>query len=215
MLKSLAAQLPMSLQLHLKRTYFRTQIWRSRFTADEPEYAQLHQWVHPGDVVIDVGANVGQYSRRMAELVGPKGTVFAIEPMHETFRLLTYNVGDRMNVVLLNLAASDTPKDVRMELPKFGSGLSNYYRASISSVGTYPVRAIPLDSLSLERVSLIKIDAEGHDLAVLEGAQRLIQRCRPKLIVEENSGNTIAQWLRDHDYHVVRLDGSCNVVGIP
>lgn len=215
MLKALAAQLPLSLQLKLKRTYFRTQIWRSRFTADEPEFTQLHQWLRPGDVAIDVGANVGQYARRFAELVGPQGTVFAVEPMRETFRLLTSNVGDLPNIVLLNLAASDIPQDARMELPRFGSGLSNYYRASISSQGTYPVRAIPLDSLQLQKVSLIKIDAEGHDLAVLKGAKRTIDRCRPKLIVEENDGNTIAAWMKEQGYNVVRLNGSCNVVGLP
>jgi hypothetical protein len=50
---------------------------------------------------------------------------------------------------------------------------------------------------------------------VLNGAQRLIQLCRPKLIVEENSGGIIAQWMREHDYKVIRLPDSCNVVGMP
>ena len=215
MLKALAARLPGEIQSQLKRAYFRTQIWRSRFTADAPEYARLHEWVAPGDICIDVGSNVGQYARRMAELVAPEGVVFAIEPMHETFRLLASNVGDLANVILLNMAASDRSQDVYMELPRFGSGLNNYYRASISTHGTHHVRAIPLDSLELNQVALIKIDAEGHDLEVLQGAQRLIQQSRPKLIVEENSGGIIAQWMREHDYKVIRLPGSCNVVGIP
>jgi hypothetical protein len=50
-----------------------------------------------------------------------------------------------------------------MSLPKFDSGLDNYYRAAISPDGEFSAMSIPLDCLALPRVTLIKIGAEGHD----------------------------------------------------
>jgi len=210
MFKHLAAQLPGSLQFRLKRAYFRALILQSRFTSEEPEFALLKEWLSPGDVAIDVGANVGCFTRRMAEVVGPRGSVFAFEPMQESFRLLAANVGDCANVMPLRLAASDRGRDVYMDLPRFQSGLANYYQASISEQGTHRVRTIPLDILDVDRVALIKIDAEGHELSVLQGAQRLIERCHPRLIVE--GSETTEAWLRERGYQIKRLEGSPNFV---
>lgn len=210
MLKSLAAQLPSGFQYQLKRAYFRSQIWRQRFTADEPEYSMLEDWISPGDVVIDVGANIGQYTRRMAEIVGSKGSVIALEPMQQTFRLLTANVGDIAHVTLLKLAASDVGKEVFMDLPVARSGLANYYRASISELGAYRVRAVPLDSLALQRLSLMKIDAEGHELQVLQGARGMLEQFRPKLIVEASA--PAETFLRKIGYSIRRFIGSPNFV---
>jgi len=210
MLKSLAAQLPSGVQYQLKRAYFRSRIWWDRFDANEPEYAMLHDWLAPGDVVIDVGANIGQYTRRMAECVGDRGSVIAFEPMQQTFRLLTANVGDLAHVTLLKLAASNVAREVSMDLPVFDSGLANYYRASISEQGTYRVRAVPLDSLALNRLSLMKIDAEGHELEVLQGAQGMLTRFRPRLIVEASL--PAESFLRDMGYTIKRFAGSPNFV---
>jgi FkbM family methyltransferase len=210
MLKSLAAQLPVGFQFQLKRAYFRSQIWRQRFTADEPEYSMLKDWLSPGDVVIDVGANIGQYTRRMADLVGPRGSVIALEPMQETFRLLTANVGDIAHVTLLKLAASDVGREVFMDLPVSKSGLSNYYRAAIADGGTYRVRAILLDSLGLNRLSLIKIDAEGHELQVLQGARMLLEQFHPRLIVEAST--PAERFLREMGYTIDSFSGSPNFV---
>jgi FkbM family methyltransferase len=210
MFKHLAAQLPGDLQFRLKRAYFRAQIMRSRFTSQEPEFALLKEWLSPGDVAIDVGANVGCFARRMAEVVGPGGSVFALEPMQESFRLLAANVGDCANVTPLKLAASDRGRDVYMDLPRFQSGLANYYQANISAQGTHRVRTIPLDFLDLDRVALIKIDAEGHELSVLQGAQKILERSHPRLIVE--GSETTAAWLRERGYQIKRMEGSPNFV---
>lgn len=210
MIKSLAAQLPSGVQFQLKRLHFRGQIWRQRFSADEPEYTMLKEWISPGDIVLDIGANVGQYTRRMAECVGSAGSVIALEPMQETFRLLTANVGDLPHVTFLKLAASDVSQEVKMDLPVSQSGLANYYRASISDDGTYRVRTIPLDSLGLTRLALMKIDAEGHEYKVLRGARRLLEQFHPRLIVE--GSKAAEEYLKQMGYRIDRFDGSPNFV---
>jgi len=80
MLKRLAALLPVSWQHELRWLYFHQQITRRRFMTDEKEYALLDSFLRPGDWALDIGANVGHYTMRMAELVGHSGRVSALEP---------------------------------------------------------------------------------------------------------------------------------------
>ncbi|MFA6235219.1 MAG: FkbM family methyltransferase, partial [Bacteroidota bacterium] len=94
------------------------------FETWEPEYHILDQLVSEGEWVIDVGANVGYYSKKFSDLVGPRGRVIAIEPVPETFAFLASNtlLFDNLNVSLLNLAASDASTIVRMEIPVDAAG---------------------------------------------------------------------------------------------
>ncbi len=212
MLKSLAAYLPAQTQQTLKRVYWRHKIKHNEFSAGEPDFYALPQLLKKGDIAIDVGANVGQYTRRMSELVGETGRVISMEPMSETFGLLTSNCSDLRNVTLLNMAASSEPQEVEMALPAPG-GVANYYRAAIMAGGSRRAMAINLDVLSVQRLALIKIDAEGHDLEVLRGAERLLERFRPRLIVEVDRAGAIAGWLAEREYLVTRLPGSPNIIG--
>jgi hypothetical protein len=90
-MKKLASRLPERSLLALKRLHYARLIRRGTFCSDEPEYSMLEQIVSPGDWVIDVGANVGQYTLRLSELVKASGRVFAFEPIPQTFELLAAN----------------------------------------------------------------------------------------------------------------------------
>jgi FkbM family methyltransferase len=132
--------------------------------------------------VIDVGANVGHYTLRLAELVGPEGRVIAIEPIPRTFALLAANCAHLPNVSLLNVAILEgTAPRAWMRVPQ-----QNYYRAHVAEAGDVPVLGLTLDTLPWRdhHISLIKIDAEGCDAAVLNGAMQIIHEQRPTLIVE-------------------------------
>src|SRR4051812_29921484 len=91
-LRRLAAKLPTRWENELKRLHFHRLIHKGAFFSDEPEFNVLHTFVQPGNLVIDIGANVGFYSKRLAELVGPQGRVLAFEPVAETFMLLASNL---------------------------------------------------------------------------------------------------------------------------
>lgn len=214
LLKRAAARLPESVQDNIKRLLFYRQIRSGRFIAAEPEMAFIKETVRPGDWTLDVGANVGHYTAQLSECVGPSGRVIAFEPIPATMALLASNVEafPTRNVTLINAAASDHMGTAAMILPKFDTGLVNYYRAAIAPTGDYSVLTLPIDSLQLPRVSLIKVDAEGHDLAVLRGAQALIERDRPALIVECELESEVSDWLRARGYQLTRLKGSPNVI---
>jgi FkbM family methyltransferase len=215
--KRLAARLPPAVQQELKRIHFAREMRAGRFGSGEPEFAMLAELVPPGGWVLDVGANVGHYTRRLSELVGPRGRVFAFEPVPATFELLAANAGrfPHANVTLLNLAASDGSGVVRMSVPRFDTGLLDFYDAAIvppgGAVGEGPeVFRAPLDSLPFpEPVRLVKLDVEGHELAALRGMRRLLERDRPVLIVE-TAGAAAAGWLRPLGYEVEVTPGSPN-----
>lgn len=218
-IKRFIARLPEGTQTSMKRSYFARQIRRNSFVPDEPEIRRLGEWLGPGDWAIDVGANIGYYTLAMARLVETAGRVISLEPMPNTFDLLASNVraAESRNVTLLNVAASSSAELAAMDMPVFtDSGLSNPYQAQLASSGAYRVLCSPLDSLALpHRISLIKIDAEGHDLQVLQGADTMIHRDRPVLIVEGSVNGPIAHWLRERDYSVSAEAGSSNIIALP
>jgi FkbM family methyltransferase len=216
-LKRVAAHLPTTWQSEMRRHLYRRQILHNTFTTNEPESALLSSLLGVGNWAIDVGANVGHYTKRMSDLVGDSGRVIAFEPVAETFSLLAANVQSYkfQNVTLVNAAASDSTSLSSMTIPRLETGLLNYYEATLETqTDGMQVLTLAIDSLCLPKlVSLIKIDAEGHELSVLRGARRLLERDRPIVIIEISSRevhsflemmNYSRQTLPDSPNHIYR-----------
>lgn len=217
MLKRVISKGPRSWQTSLRRFRYRWLMRSGKFGSDEPEFDRIAEWLRPGDWVVDVGANIGNYTIAFSGLVGSCGRVIALEPVLLTFGLLTRHarLSGVRNVTLLNLAASDRTRMVTMQVPLFSSGLENIYQARIGGGGDQTALAVPLDALALdERVRLIKIDVEGHELSVLRGARALIERDRPILIIE-GPIHRYASLLAPLGYRAERADGSPNSVFLP
>ena len=216
LLKKLASQLPSRWQTELKRIYFSRQINKNSFITDEPEYKILHNLISPGDWVVDIGANIGHYTKRFSELVGTHGRVIAFEPVPSTFSLLSANTQlfTHPNVTLINAAVSDKLDIVGISIPKFSSGLANYYQAHLSSAkdSALSVLTLSIDSLNInQRITLVKIDAEGHEAFVLAGMQKLIEKHHPILIVE-NPSKEISANLISLGYVSETLPNSPNIL---
>lgn len=222
LIRQLAARMPASWQLELKRLYFRRQIGSGRFATAEPEFAILDQLLTAGDWVLDIGANVGHYTRRFSDLVGPQGRVIAFEPVPTTFSLLAANMQllTQSNVTLINAAVSSHTRVVGMSIPRFDSGLTNYYEATITDHAAEAAHSVSVMTLSIDnlqlahRIALIKIDAEDHESAVLEGMRGLILQWHPTLIVETQSAAVI-DWVTALGYAGERLPDSPNVLFRP
>ena len=195
--KRLALLLPQHLQAELKRHYYARQIIKGTFASREPEYKILPDLIKPGDWAIDVGANVGYYTKRLSELVGPSGRVVAFEPVPYTFALLASNLHffAHPNVTLVNAAVSDKTDLAGISLPLLRRGLPNYYQATLTPGANraFSVLTLALDSLFVAQpITLVKIDTEGHEALVLKGMQRLLSLHHPTLIVETDSAEIIA-----------------------
>ena len=217
LLKVAAARLPEHWQAKLKRIHFSRQINNNTFETPEPEFNILSELISPGDWVIDIGANVGHYTKRFSELVGKHGRVIAFEPIPATFSLLAANVElfSHANVTMINSAASEKTGIANMTIPKFATGLSDYYDAYLNSDETddgLPVLTLQVDSLNINQpVALIKIDAEGHEPFVIAGMKKLIEESLPILIIETVS-EEMEGYLLSLGYAQECLPGSPNTI---
>lgn len=216
-IKRLAARLPRSWQMELKRFHYGRMLRKGTFLPDEPEYDLLPHVLNPGDFVLDVGANIGHYTASFSKLVGAEGRVFAFEPIPNTFALLAANVSrfPFSNVTLFNTAVSDQFGLGQMVIPLLDTGLDNPYMAHLDEAQTVQglsVVCMPADALRFSRaIKLVKIDAEGHDKAVLLGMTEILKRDRPLVIVEDRT-KVVANLMKELGYHCYHVPKSPNNV---
>ncbi len=217
-LKRLASRLPFSIRQTLRGWKYRLQAASGRFRSDEPEFHQLADLVQMGDWVLDVGANVGQYTLRLSELVGREGRVIAFEPIVETVEILAAMVRRARfpNVTLLNIAVSERAGLLRFRVPRGEVGLPNYFQARVNSDGDRTIPCFALDELPFpHRIALVKVDVEEHEVPVIRGMRNLIERDHPILIIEGHEG-IYPEFLAGHGYLMKpKASGSCNMVFMP
>jgi len=157
----------------------------------EGELRLFHNVLRPGDVVLDVGANIGTHALGFAAMVGRQGRVFAFEPQPLVFNLLCANMAlnSADNVRCLNKAAGlggafiNVPRSPP-DLPNNFGDLSLRGPAAEAAAETDRVDLIPIDDLDLPACRLIKADVQGMEAEVLRSAARTIAAHRPFLYVE-------------------------------
>lgn len=154
----------------------------------EPELRYLQYFLGPGSVLVDVGANIGVFTVKAAKEVGIRGLVIAIEPFLETALQLSKNVraNGYSNVRVRNVCIGRATRHARLHLNK--SKPNSFSLVPQGNAGSISVLSVSLDDLcrweDLERLDYLKIDAEGAEVAVLEGGHETISRFRPIVQVE-------------------------------
>lgn len=161
----------------------------------EKDLAVVSMLVAEDDCVVDIGANIGIYTKFLSELAGVVGRVYSIEPVPTTFDILSSNVKKfgLANVALVNCAISDTMGSVTMEVPRYESGGENFYRSRIvfgdanKSLRKIMCAVTTIDDLLRNKpsaVSFIKCDAEGNELGCIRGALEVIEKFAPAWLIE-------------------------------
>lgn len=174
----------------------------------EGEVELFKQVVRAGATVVEVGANYGTHTLPLSRLAGPAGRVIAFEPQRLVFQALCANLAlnSLANVDARQEAAGAEPGWITVP-PLDYERENNFGGLSLApSAGTTPgerVRLTPLDSLELPRLDLLKIDVEGMELSVLEGASQTLQRCKPAIYVEndrQDRSPALIHFLQKADY---------------
>lgn len=156
-------------------------------------YCFLEQWIAPGMTVIDAGANIGQYAMLASTRVGPRGRVHCFEPHPGVYRVLARNLkrAGCANVVARPVALAVTPGARELFLQPIGNvGASSFKPRDAGPAGPrIRVKATTLDAYvkarRLRKVDLIKIDVEGAELEVLDGAARTLDANPDVVLVVE------------------------------
>jgi len=144
--------------------------------------------LRPKDVVVEVGANMGGHTVRLAQLVGPEGLVIAFEPQRILYHTLCANIAlNNLFNVHTYLAAVGKEMGTLLVPPIDYSAVANFGGISLEGVTAgEPVPVTTLGSLKLPRLKLLKIDVEGMEADVLTGAKSLIAQHSPFIYVEND-----------------------------
>lgn len=162
----------------------------------EPELRHLDKMLKPGDIFLDVGANIGIFSLRAANLVGPNGRVLAIEPGEEALKGLDANIAlnpelaERITVIRAALSNRQGTANLYHTAgghdPQAYSLIQNDADLAAESVATTTLDAV-IKEHGLSKVDLIKLDVEGLEPLVIDGGAHAAGTLRPSWIIEMNS----------------------------
>ena len=183
----------------------------------------LEKLVKPGDVVLDIGANIGAHTLGLARSVGSAGRVFAFEPTDFAFDKLKRNLALNpelqartfpRQILLAAEPAEEAPKEIFASWPleKDASVHPKHRGRQVTA------RNATVDTLDrtaaregIDRVNVIKIDVDGHELPVLQGGLAVLTKFRPVLVMEmspyvhaeeQNSFPALVALLRDAGYSI-------------
>lgn len=181
---------------------------------------QLWQYLlpRPGEVFLDVGANIGWYTLHVAKIVGPEGLVLAVEPSPDSFAFLKKNIrlNHLSNVTAFNFAAWDREAKLDLILAKTCTG--HTVKPAWADSGkpwswfserpvTVRVPARPLDDVlkdqELTRLDWVKIDVEGAEAEVLRGLRETLMRFHPRILVESEHLEDMTSIVRPMGYQVL------------
>jgi FkbM family methyltransferase len=175
-----------------------------------PTIINLAALFRDGDTFVDIGANVGIYSITLARIhrILPRTRFYAFEANPDTFSRLSVHAHE-MGVYAHNLALSDQTGSL-----DFVGGAVSHVFTTVENVSDYsiPSRRVSVPCRRLDEIEIIgnslilKIDVEGHEKNVLDGALRLFQECRIKAVyLDGYKDKSVESFLAGHGFTL--LDG--------
>lgn len=199
--------------------------WFYRKNREFDEMIAFGCLLSPGAHVLEVGGHIGFISLYFAKLVTPSGEVIVFEPGPNNLKYIKFNIAKASNILLEAVGCSDLDGESVLYIDnltgqnnslvsKFEGLTANAQAAPGVQVETMPVRisTIKIDTYcerSTYQPDFIKIDVEGHELAVLRGAERLLSSGNPPMLMVEvqSDHQEIIAKLRNYEYLLFSATG--------
>ena len=179
-------------------------------SSSREKFVNVHFNPKENDIVVDVGSNIGTYTIKAASLVSKNGHVFAIEADPVTFERLIKNLvlNNISNVTAINLAAFDKKKTLKLYRSNVSSTNSVIFKKDSDFI---KVQASTLDemkdSFDIPFINWIKIDVEGAEIEVLNGAKKILsENDNLKILLEVHSekyADTIEHILKEYNFKII------------
>ncbi len=185
---------------------------------DWEEFNLIKNYVKAGDVVLDIGANMGYYSLWMSRFTGVNGKVYAFEPDETNYARLENNID--INQLSDYILSEKIAVGAENGVVSFTTGFDGEnHIAANKEDNTFSVLVIKLDTYlenkAIDHIAYLKIDVEGFELAVLHGCSEMLKKKRIDIIQLEinstlkNSGATaieIVDFLKSHSYNLCKYN---------
>jgi len=152
--------------------------------------------IHPGDVVLDIGANIGAHTLHFAQLVGPTGMVIAYEPTQYAINKLRRNLSlnpdlaarvSAVQVMLTDCGGGVPEESIYSSWPlRINSTVHPAHRGALKSTAGAIATSLDehLRAVGVSMVNFIKMDVDGFECHVLAGAEQSLWRFRPRILME-------------------------------
>lgn len=160
----------------------------------------LKNFVKKDDVIFDIGANIGEYTLYAASFINSNGKVYSFEPVQSVFNILKQNVDLnshlRNKIICVNkgLGNKKAILPIYDEQNNINEGLFSIHQKNF--IQSKKIQDIEIDTLDnfvnenyIDRIDFIKIDVEGNELYVLQGAESCLKKLQPKLLIEMSEKN--------------------------
>jgi FkbM family methyltransferase len=167
----------------------------------------MSKLLNKGDVVVDIGANIGYFTAWAAAFVGTTGKVFSMEPEKNNLKILSKNVDSLrykgFGCYWFELAASNQNGTATLSIHRHSTyhSIEDDYHILDKVEGIQKINTIKLDDWAInnqvEHISLLKVDTEGHETNVLEGATRLYEQRRIDYTILELRSQHIYEYVRN------------------
>lgn len=156
----------------------------------------VKEFIRKNDIIIDIGANLGYYTSIFAEQAGTDGKVYAVEPVKLYMDILKTNTSKYNNIDYIPYALSDSEGESAMGIEsgkKFRHGLTKIIsdEKKLQDMEAYSVMRKTPESVfgELDRLDYIKCDIEGHEIKVIPGFKKLIEKFNPLIQIELEKTN--------------------------
>jgi FkbM family methyltransferase len=188
---------------------------------DAFEIKLLEQHLRPGDVVLDIGANIGYYALILSRLVGKKGRVHCFEPDKTNFRYLEKATLSHGNIFINNVAAGPKTETIKIYTSKQLNVDHRTYKPEeydkeieieAESMDDYISKKDPAEG---GRVDLIKMDIQGFEMQAIQGMQKILKKNTDIKIISEfwpyglkKAGSSVSayfKFLSNHGFHCYLL----------
>ena len=170
-----------------RRVYWLYQPLYSAFKKhqDKNEIDLFNRLVKKGSTILDIGANIGFYSKLFSKLVGKSGGIIAFEPDRTNFQHLLSSIKSFPNIQSYEKAVSNRSETIRIYTSKLLNVDHRTYPID-DFESCYEIEAIALDDWldKLPTVHLIKMDIQGYEPKAIEGMRKLLERDAPMMFVE-------------------------------
>ena len=197
--------------------------WYHGKTREADEICQFRRLIHPGDNVLEVGAHIGYLSQIFEEIIGSDGNLTVVEPTSYTREFLSRNI--RNNTRVIPFALSDNIGTSRFYTEGFGGFTNSLDEAYVSEkieifaetqvladkrYQEEEIQTTTVDHLAMEldqNFHFIKIDVEGHELQVLQGAETVLSKCSALMVEISKNTEEIYNLMFKNGFHAQTPNG--------